>query len=147
MTATYERAGLQFLYPENWTLADDALDQIPRTIMLQSPTGAFWSVDIHPFSVDTEDLLRDTLAVMKEEYPELESVETEEDICDVPSRGLDLFFYCLDFVVAANIRALRVGHATYLLTYQGEDRDFEKLGPVFRAITTSLFSESPSVAE
>lgn len=142
MTATYERSGLNFLYPENWVLAEDALDQIPRTIMLQSPTGAFWSVDIHPFSVDIDDLLRDTLAAMKEEYPELESVDVEEEVGDTIARGYDLFFYCLDFVVAANVRALRVGHATYLLTYQAEDRDFEQLNPVFRAITTSLFKET-----
>ena len=92
-------------------------------------------------SVDVDDLLRDTLAVMKEEYPELEAVDAEEEIGDTMARGHDLFFYCLDFVVAANVRVLRVGHATYLLTYQGEDRDFEQLSPVFRAITTSLFTE------
>lgn len=141
MTATYERSGLNFLYPENWVLAEDVMDQIPRTIMLQSPTGAFWSVDIHPFSVDIDHLLRETLAAMKEEYPELEAVDAEEEVGDTMAQGHDLFFYCLDFVVAANVRALRVGHATYLLTYQAEDRDFEKLGPVFRAITTSLFKE------
>ncbi len=141
MTATYERAGLQFLYPENWTLADDALDQIPRTITLQSPTGAFWSVDIHPFSVDADELLDQTLDIMKQEYPELEYVKADEAINEHAASGYDLYFHCLDFVVASHVRTLRFGHATYMLTYQGEDRDFEKLAPVFRAITTSLFTE------
>lgn len=141
MTGIYERSGLHFLYPENWELAEDTLDEIPRTIMLQSPTGAFWSVDIHPFSVDIDTLLRDTKAAMKGEYPELEAFEADETIGDTEAKGYDFFFYCLDFVVASHVRALRVGHATYLLTYQGEDRDFEELTPVFRAITTSLFQE------
>lgn len=144
MTATYDRSGLNFMYPENWKLAEDAMDQIPRTIMLQSPTGAFWSVDIYPFSVEADQLLKDTIAAMREEYPELECEDVEESICETDAVGKDLHFYCLDFVVASHVRALRFGHATYLLTYQAEDRDFEKLGPVFRAITTSLFQEADS---
>ncbi|MEM7314205.1 MAG: hypothetical protein AAF497_13740 [Planctomycetota bacterium] len=142
MTATYDRAGLQFVYPESWTLADDTVDEVPRTVSVQSPTGAFWSVDIHPFSVNAEQLLEDALAVMREEYPELESVKVTEEIDGDSAFGFNLDFYCLDFVVQCRLRALQSGHATYLLTYQAEDRDFDQLENVFKAITFSMFQET-----
>ncbi len=141
MTAVYDRAGLHFQYPENWVLADDSLDELPRTISLQAPSGAFWSVDIHPFSMDADALLKTTLEVMQQEYPEAECHAVEESIADETATGYDLYFYCLDFVVTARLRCFRHGHATYLLTYQAEDREFDRLDPVFRAITFSLFSD------
>ena len=141
-TATYDRSGLNFLYPENWKLVEDSMDAIPRTIVIQSPTGAFWSVDIHPFSVSREELIETVAQAMKEEYPELESYPVSVEILDNEAVGFDLFFCCLDFVVTSHIRALQVGHATYLLTYQAEDRDFEKLGPVFDAMTLSLLKST-----
>lgn len=144
MTATYDRSGTQFVYPESWTLADDTMDEIPRTISVLSPTGAFWSVDIHPFSVDAGQLLEDALTVMREEYPELESTKVTEDIEGASAFGYNLDFYCLDFVVQCRLRALQSGHATYLLTYQAEDRDFDQLQAVFQAITISLFREATS---
>ena len=114
------------------------MDAIPRTIVIQSPTGAFWSVDIHPFSVTREELIETVAQAMKEEYPEIESHPVDEKILENDAVGFDLYFCCLDFVVTSRIRALQVGHATYLLTYQAEDRDFEKLAPVFQAMTLSL---------
>lgn len=137
-TATYERSGLHFLYPENWQLVEDNMDSIPRTIVIQSPDGAFWSVDIHPFSVSREELIETFVQAMKEEYPEIESHPITEEIEGREAVGFDLFFCCMDFVVTSRVRAFQEGHATYLLTYQAEDRDFEKLEVVFKAVTTSL---------
>ncbi len=142
MPATYDRAGLKFQYPENWEITDDTND-IPRTISLQSPTGAFWSVDIHPFSVDADDLLEQTIAAMKAEYEDLEVDPVEEQTAGEPTSGYDLTFYCLDFLVASQLRCFKHGHALYALTYQAEDRDFDKLHDVFRAITTSMLSAEP----
>ena len=73
MTATYEKSGLQFMYPENWSLAEDDMQATPRTVSVQAPTGAFWSVDIYPFGIDIEQLLDQIVATMKEEYNDLEA--------------------------------------------------------------------------
>jgi hypothetical protein len=142
MTGNYQRCGIQFRYPENWTLADDSLESFPRTISVQAPSGAFWSVDIHPFSVDPEELLSQVLEAMRGEYADLEASVADEDVVGNPSRGYDLYFCCLDFVVAAQLRAFRRGHATYLLTFQAEDREFERMEPVFQAITYSFLEEN-----
>ena len=143
MTAEYNRHGIQFLYPENWVLADEQLDGAPRSVSVQSPSSAFWSVDIHPFSADQDAILGQTLDTMREEYEELEVVEVQEQICGEDAHGLDLMFWCLDFAVACRIRFFRHGHATFVLTYQAEDREFEDLKAVFAAISTSLLSEPP----
>lgn len=143
MTADYNRHGIQFLYPENWTLADEQLDGVPRSVTVQSPSSAFWSVDIHPFAVDQDAILAQTLEAMRDEYEEVEVVEAHEQICGESAQGLDLMFWCLDFAVACQIRIFSHGHATFVLTYQAEDREFEQLQAVFAAISTSLLSEPP----
>ena len=119
MTGNYQRGGIQFLYPENWTLADDSMDAFPRTISVQAPSGAFWSVDIHPFSVDPDELLSQVLEAMRGEYADLEASVANEDVVGNESRGYDLFFCCLDFIVAARLRAFRRGHATLPLDVPG----------------------------
>lgn len=142
MTGNYDRCGIRFLYPENWELTDDALDEIPRTISVQAPSGAFWSVDIHPFSVDPTELLDEVVAAMRGEYADLEAFAATEQVNGQDADGFDMFFWCLDFVVTCRVRALRSGHATYLMTYQAEDREFQQMEPVFKAITHSFFQEN-----
>ena len=141
MTGTYHRSGIQFQYPENWTLADDSMDTFPRTISVQAPSGAFWSGDMHPFSVDPVELLSVALEAMRGEYQDLEVSPANDDFVGNESFGYDLFFCCLDFIVTSRLRAFRRGHATYMFTFQAEDREFEKLEPVFEAITHSFLQE------
>ena len=140
MPATYSKAGLSFHYPDNWVITDDT-DEIPRTVSLQSPSGAFWSVDIHPFSIDQEFLLQEMLNAMKDEYADIEVDPVEDETVGISSTGYDLTFYCLDFLVTCHVRCFQHGHAVYVMTYQAEDREFEQLHEVFRAITTSMLSE------
>jgi hypothetical protein len=141
MVSSYDRLGVRFLYPDNWTLADDADDQLPRTISVQAPSGAFWSIDIHPFSVDPTELLVAFESAMRAEYPDLESHPAEDSIADESAIGRDMYFLCLDFVIASQVRVLRKGHATYLISCQAEDREFDELRPVFAAIAVSFFRE------
>ena len=75
---------------------------------------------------------------MSEEYDDVEVQEVKEVIDDHPASGVDLDFSCLDFVVTAKLRCFQNGHATYVMLYQAEDRDYETFEPVFRAITHSL---------
>ncbi|MCA9262888.1 MAG: hypothetical protein KDA60_03525 [Planctomycetales bacterium] len=138
MTATYDKSGFRFLYPQNWKVADEQFDQPPRSVTLESPSGAIWSVDVHPFSVDPLDLTQQVVQAMQQEYSDLEFEEASETIHGQPAVGFNMNFWCLDFVITARTRAFRQGHATYLLLYQAEDRDYDQLEAVFRAITESM---------
>lgn len=138
MPAQYSRHGLEFLYPENWTLVDDDANTIPRTVSIQAPSGAFWSLDIHPFGVRPADVADEFLRTLQAEYEDLEFEAIQETIAGEAAVGYDVHFYCLDFVVTAAVRGFRHGHATYVLTYQAEDREFDRLHPVFLAVTESM---------
>ncbi len=138
MTATYDRGGITFMYPDNWSIMDEQLDTLPRSVSVQAPGGAFWSVDIHPFSVHGEDVLKEMVAAISEEYDDVEVQEVEDLIDEHPATGVDIDFSCLDFLVTAKLRSFQNGHATYVMLYQAEDRDYEEFEPVFRAITHSL---------
>jgi hypothetical protein len=145
MPARFDKLGISFQYPDNWTLDDsDAL--LGRTsVTIYSPGGAFWTVAIHSGSVDPAKLAAAVLDAMKKEYPGLEIDETFEVVAGHDLIGYDVSFYYLDLINTALIRSLRVGGTSYTIFCQAEDREFDKLRLVFQAMTTSLLSELKDV--
>lgn len=140
MTAHYENLGVSFLYPENWQIVDEEPDDWPRGVSVQSPEGGYWELKIYPSLTDRDQLVNEVLTAMRQEYEGLESDAVSEDIVDVPAVGYNLSFFCLDLLVISRVRSLDVGTRTYLLTCQAENREFEREGPVFDAITRSLLT-------
>jgi hypothetical protein len=140
MSAVFENFGVSFMYPENWNLEDVSgdLDAGPKTVTVNSPTGGFWSLQVYEPAVDPQPLVDQFRLTMEAEYEGLESHPTEEEVGEVKWSGYDLDFYYLDFVVSARVRSARVGKRTYVLSCQAETRDFDKLAPVFDAMTYSL---------
>ena len=47
-------------------------------------------------------------------------------------------FYCLDFLVRVRLQAVSTPQYQMIFWFQAEDRDFDKLELVFKAITLSL---------
>jgi hypothetical protein len=139
MTATFNKAGIQFQYPENWEITDENMLDIPRTVSLQSPGGGFWALMLYEDPVDPKAVLEETLSQMREEYENLESSEHVEQFDDIEASGYEMFFYCFDLLVCARAIVIQdVNDQTFLIICQAEDRDFTRYEPVFRAITTSL---------
>lgn len=142
MTATFDKAGIRFHYPENWEIVDENFVEGPHTVSLQSPGGGFWSVMIYDLGTDTTTLLRETLDQMREEYEDLESSVIFDQFEDAEATGYEMFFYCLDFLVSARAFVVKIATGQIMLMlWQAEDRDFTKYEPVFRAITVSLLRE------
>ena len=143
MSAVYENFGVSFMYPENWQLADESgpQDAGPKTVSVHSPTGAFWSLQVCDPPVDPQDLADQFRLTMAAEYEGLESRATTEELADASLTGYDMDFYCLDFVVSAKVRAVRVGPRVYVISCQAETREFDELLPVFQAMTISLLRE------
>jgi hypothetical protein len=140
MPARFDKLGISFQYPDNWTLDDSDAILGRRSVTVYSPGGAFWSVAIHSGSADPDKLTAAVVETMKKEYPGVEVDEAEETLADHDLTGYDLAFYYLDLVNTATIRSLRVGPSTYTIYCQAEDREFDKLQMVFRAMTASLLS-------
>jgi hypothetical protein len=140
MPARFDKLGISFQYPENWTLDDSDALLGRKSVTVYSPGGAFWSVAIHTGSATPAKLAAAVLDAMTKEYPGLEVDETIETVAGHDLIGYDLAFYYLDLINTALVRSLRVGPTSYTIFCQAEDRDFEKVRMVFQAMTTSLVS-------
>lgn len=142
MSAVYENFGVSFMYPENWQLSDESgdADAGPKTVSVNSPGGGFWALHVYEPAVDPQDMANQFRLTMEAEYEGLESQPAQEDVGPASLTGYDMDFYCLDFVVTAQVRSVRVGKRTYVLAYQAESREFDKIAPVFQAMTHSLLN-------
>jgi len=140
MSAQFAEAGLRFQYPENWTLDREGGRPGCRSVTVSSPSTAFWTLSIHPRASDPAELIEAAALAMREEYKGLESEETEEEIAGYELVGQNLSFYYLDLISTAWIRCVRTDRATYLIFCQAEDREFEQISDVFRAMMTSFLS-------
>ncbi len=138
MPAVYEKMGIRFFYPDNWTLDEDEALSGNRSVTVQSPGGAFWSIVLHPPGSNPADLAAAALDALKAEYDDSEAEPVVEQLGPQEVRGYDLNFFYLDFTNTAVVRSFRIPDATCLVLCQAEDREYVQAGPVFRAITTSL---------
>jgi hypothetical protein len=131
MPATFQGLGISFQYPDNWTLDDSDALLGRKSVTVYSPGGAFWSVTIHSGSADPAKSAAAVVDAMKHEY---------ETMAGRRLTGYDLAFYCLDLTNSACVRSLRVGHSTYTVFWQAEDRELNLVKRVFQAITTTFLS-------
>jgi hypothetical protein len=138
----FDRFGLAFDYPDNWSVdTDDAAGRY-ATVTVYSPEGGFWSVSGHAPGGEPDDLSAAVVAQMRKEYQELDSEAAEESVAGRSLSGYDMNFYCLDLTNTAQVRTLETPAAVYLILCQAEDREWERIGPVFAAMTTSFVKAS-----
>jgi hypothetical protein len=142
MPAIFDHQGVKFLYPDNWNLAAQSLDTSPQVIELQSPSSAFWTLHVYTADSDAGEIVDEFRDAMIDEFAGLEAWPIEEMEGEEPVLGYDMSFYCLDFLIAAKVRCWRFGNALLLTHAQAEDREFEEIAPIFRAMTISLMRES-----
>ncbi|MFV2066053.1 MAG: hypothetical protein ACC645_03670 [Pirellulales bacterium] len=138
MTACYGKAGLRFLYPENWKIAEEQITDMPLSLTVESPGGGFWVIMVYDAEIDPALLVEQVVDSMCDEYEGMEISPIAHQFGDAEAEGFDMLFYCLDFVVHSRVLAVRALEKSMLTMWQAEDREFESLEPVFRAMTTSL---------
>lgn len=143
MPVTYAKLGIRFEYPENWTLDEEEARDSRNAATVYAPSGAFWSVNLQP-SDDGEPLaLADSVVeTLKQEYPDFDEEPVRETLEGWELIGYEANFYCLDLTNTAQIRAVQSPYGTFVILTQAEDREFERLAPVFQAMTISLLRNS-----
>jgi hypothetical protein len=148
MPARFNKMGVVFQYPENWTLDEQTADGGEQSITVYNPGGGgFWTLSVHPRGADPRRLASAALMAMKEEYENLDSEAVHEKRQDHELVGYDLNFYCLDLTNSAVVRTLRTERASYTIFYQAEDREFDAIHPVFEAMTMSFLTHLAKSAE
>ncbi|HJT33466.1 MAG TPA: hypothetical protein VJ783_15590 [Pirellulales bacterium] len=144
MPGAYDKLGIHFQFPDSWRLDEaDALAG-EQSVTVYSPDGAFWSVMVHPPTQELQPLADASLETMKQVYDELDAEAVRETVAGIELLGYDINFYCLDLTNTALVRACRTAKAAYLILCQADDREFDQIESVFRAITQSLLVERNS---
>lgn len=138
MPELYEKGGLRFAYPENWTVDDDDQGNADVAVTVHSPQTAFWTVMWYHDPRDVRKLADCVLAALRSEYPQLEVDEIPASSMGEVVCGYDLTFSCFDLMNTATIRAFQQSGETFLILSQAEDRELPAVEPVFRAMTASL---------
>ena len=134
----FHRLGIDFSYPDSWSLdTDDARDGRTAVTVL-TPEGGFWSVSGHAPGGRAADLAEAVVAQMRDEYRDLDAEPTTDEVAERTLPGFDLNFYCLDLTNTAQVRTLETPAAIWLLICQAEDREWDRVAPVFAAMTTSF---------
>jgi hypothetical protein len=138
MPNTYDKMGVRFLYPDNWTLDQGEAVAGSASVSVYSPEGSFWSIVLDGPSVDPADLSLAALTALKTEYEGCDAAPVSETLAGQEVHGYEVNFFCLDLTSTAVIQSFRLRQATCLMICQAEDRDIARHEPVFRAMTTSL---------
>ena len=139
----FNRFGLAFDYPDNWSIdTDDSQDRY-AAVTVYSPEGGFWSVSGHAAGGDPAELTGAVLGQMRKDYQDLDCEPAAEEVAGHSLSGLDMNFYCLDLTNTAQVRTLETPDAIYLILCQAEDREWERISPVFAAMTTSFVASLP----
>ena len=140
MTVIYDKLGVRLFYAEGWKITEDEIGAEPRTLSFESPGGGTWELMLYSGPHDGDDVVGEALSVMSEEYENLETSPYATEFGDVQASGHEIYFYHLDLLVHCRIVAARFGEQTAMLWWQAEDRDFDELEPVFRAMATTLLN-------
>jgi hypothetical protein len=144
--AVYDNLGVQFLYPENWSITDEESDGWPRSVTVQSRETGFWSLHVYPSRQDTQAPVKELIAAIEAEFGEVEVLPAEEKFGETATTGVDLAFFYLDLLVEAKIRFVHTPTQTLVWIYQAESREFERMEPVFQAIAVSMLSPERQMA-
>jgi hypothetical protein len=142
MPVKFDKMGIAFQYPDNWTLDEKDALAGEDSVTVYSPGGAFWSVAVRPRTASPEQLAQEAVDALRQEYSQLDAERVKDRVAGCDMVGYDLSFYFLDLIVTAEVRAWRTRLATYTIFCQAEDREFDQLRPVFDAMATSLISET-----
>ena len=142
MPLHYNGLGVSVMYPDGWKIEEDGTEE--NSVSFESPLGAFLTITRYA-ELDFPDAVEKAHQVMMAEYGEVESEEFSRTIVGREFNVTALRFVYLDFLIVAELFSFLLSGSTYLVQIQGEDRDVEKLQPVFQAMLTSLFQKAESL--
>ena len=87
---------------------------------------------------DADAAVEHAVAAMQQEYEQVEREGVEKNLLGHHLVGSVLRFVYLDLIIASQLLALTHAGHTYLMQFQAEDRDHERMQSVLDAMLTSL---------
>lgn len=135
MPEQFQGFGIKLLYPDSWNCEEEMEGQ---SVSIESPEGAFLCITRFANVEDQTSALGRALQTMQDEYDEVEREALTREFAEFQLSGMLLRFVYLDLIIASQLLAFSHAGHTYLIQIQAEDRDHDRLGPVFDAIVTSM---------
>lgn len=144
MLSSYSEGAIQFIYPENWKVAEENSNEEDwQTVTLESPSGDEWTIYRHPADADGHQICKDVIDAITAEYSMVdESNDYQIQVNEQLLEGTQLYFYFLDLLVTVVCYFVTTSDSTFVFVYQGEDREFDKNEEVIRALTHSVISDA-----
>mgnify|MGYP001816564471 FL=1 len=142
MPATFSSFGIQFLYPENWIVAEREKDSGTVGVTLELPTGGFFSIERELQGMLDEELIEEVSDTIETEYEEVEREEISLEGAGRDERTVDFRFYYLDLLIISRLVLITIGDFRYLIQFQAESRDFDANELVLAAILQQLRAET-----
>ena len=140
---TFERDGISFRYPADWTAeVDEDAASGGWAVTVTSPQTAFFTASLQPDAADGGDLADQTLAALKSDYEDFDSENVMETICGLPATGFNADFLTLDTAITCRVRGLDTFAGPLLLLAQVSEFDRARNDPALRAIVKSLDVET-----
>lgn len=132
---------ISFTVPPGWEV-EETPDGDGWTATVQSPVTAFALFAFRPDAEEPSLLADETLAVLKDDYPELDHEDRVESIAGRMAIGHDLDFIALDATVACRTRCLETPGGPLLLMLQHGERDPVEMVAQLNMIKASLTIEN-----
>jgi hypothetical protein len=135
MPGKFEGFGISVMYPDSWHLDTEVEGD---SVSMESPDGSFISITKCADAKESRVALSKAREAMHEEYEEIERESLVKELATLTLTGEVLRFVVLDLIVTSQLLLLSYEGEDYLIQTQAEDRDHDRLQPVFDAILTSL---------
>lgn len=135
----FNEYGISFEYPDEWELSKE-VDETNGEIQI-SVNGAdssFWLISLYFTDISAEKLLKQSVQVFRDEYPELDIYDVNSTLAGKECQGRDIEFVCSELINSAYLRVFKTELFTAFVLYQGTDQDLKSTLKDLEAISTSL---------
>lgn len=137
MLGSFERDGVQFQFPDNWTLGEEDAEG-GWTVTAEGPTTAFLIVSYSPDVDDPADMADAALVGLQEAYPKLDAEGAVDSLAGQPAIGFDVNFIHLDMTNTCWIRSIPAGTGCLLVLAQCCDDELAFAGETLKSILASF---------
>ena len=109
MSQLFRNYGIQFRYPDDWTLHEEEGEE-QVTLTVSRDPACFWSLTLLADRPDPAEVLDEAIDAYREEYPDLDVSDAKSTLARRQAVACDIEFFCHDLCNTARLRAIQTPH-------------------------------------